>query len=114
MNTIKLTHDVVVNRCFGGYGLSMAAAERLAALKGGTAKNISDNSYPYPVLVDANGVETDIQDIRRNDPDLVAVVRELGNAANGPSADLRLETVTVEIDFPSHDGRESVSVSGWC
>lgn len=109
---MKIVQKVVVNKCYGGYGLSTAAAERIAEIKGVTLRNIGDEHYPY-YEYEENGKTVDLYDVPRNDPALVQAVEELGKAANGPSAELVIETVTIEVDFDNYDGRETVNVRGW-
>jgi hypothetical protein len=58
---------IVINRCYGGFGLSKEAMVEYVARKG-----TSVSEY----------------DIMRDDSDLVAVVEEFGRAANGPHANL--------------------------
>jgi hypothetical protein len=80
---------IVINRCYGGFGLSKKAFK----------------------IVKKLGTEaTDDGDIERTDPNLVKVVEELGKEANGEYADLGIvnipDGVQWEIDY--YDGRESV------
>ncbi len=83
---------VVFNACFGGFGLSPIAEARYVELKGELPKNFYQRN------------------IKRDDPVLVQVVEELGKAANGSFADLKI------IDVPAgtrwrideYDGSESV------
>lgn len=97
---------VVRNACFGGFGLSRPAQIELAKRKG------IELEEQDGFLVVKGTWELIHNYVKRNDPDLVAVVEEMGEAANGSSSKLRVETVTVEIDFHNHDGLETVKVYG--
>ena len=91
---------IVYNACFGGYGLSEAAVMRYAEIKG---INIS--------LSEAIATWSfSVYDIERTDPALVQVVEELGEAANGRSAALRIAEVPAGTLYriDEYDGVESV------
>ena len=64
------TMKVVINICYGGFGLSEEAIERYKELSG------KSRVYEY--------------EMERNDPCLVQVVEELGAAADGFSAKLKV------------------------
>ena len=63
---------IVINRCFGGFGLSEAAKVRYCQLK---------NLRPEALIVSYIG---------RADPDLVLLVEELGELANGSCSYLKI------------------------
>ena len=81
---------VVINKCFGGFGLSDEAKEKYAEIKG---------------LVEVYDWE-----IERDDPILVQVVEEFGKKANDSFSDLEI------VDIPKgtlyrideYDGLESI------
>jgi hypothetical protein len=84
---------VVINGCFGGFGLSEQALNRIAEL-GGPAYDWSEareNGY-------------------RSHPAVVQAVEELGDKANGRYAELAVIEVPddVEWDIDEYDGLESV------
>ena len=81
---------VVINRCFGGFGLSDEALARYNELAG------TNLEHYY-------GIE-------RNDPLLVQVVEELGAKANGFCADLKIVDIPDDVEWYVHeyDGLESV------
>ena len=85
---------VVINRCFGGFGLSDAAVEAYFARKG-------------------KAVDPDFRhrDVPRDDPDLVAVVEELGKKAYGDYAELKVVEVPDGTDWfiDEYDGLEHVA-----
>jgi len=83
---------IVVNRRFGGFGLSPAACQEL-----GLEESSRGNEYKYP-------------DEMRAAPELVACVEKLGTAADGQYA--RLEVVEipddVEWEIGAYDGAETI------
>lgn len=81
---------VVINTCYGGFGLSENAKERYVELTG------SKHTHWY--------------DMNRADKYLVQVVEELGPAADGPNA--KLKVVNVEggslFRINEYDGYEEI------
>jgi hypothetical protein len=98
---------VVYNACHGGFCLSQSAAEKLAAM------GVSEASVwlNKPKRARCPFVPHDMD---RHDPRLVRVVEELGSAANGECADLRIH----DLDGATHytiryyDGKERVEETG--
>ena len=83
---------IVVNRCFGGFGLSVAARKRYLELSGN-----SDSFCDY--------------ELDRNDPILVQVVEELGSRrASGQFASLEVVEIPdgVEWTISDYDGVETI------
>ena len=92
-------NKVVINNCYGGFGLSEKAVQRYQELSGVVLK-----SWETPC-----GIAWATKDIPRHDPALVQVVEELGKCANGKFACLG----TVEIPgnryyITEYDGVEEV------
>ncbi len=83
---------VVINRCYGEFGLSQVARELLAQ-----EKNISMEEF-------------NIFDINRDDKDLVAVVRELGAEANSRHSNLKVVEIPEDVQWyiDEYDGMEAV------
>ena len=81
---------VVINTCYGGFGLSEEAQKRYVELTG------SGPAHWY--------------DMNRTDPCLIQVVEELGPAADGPHA--KLKVVNVEggslFRINEYDGYEEI------
>lgn len=108
---------IVYNTCFGGFGLSDAAVLRYGELKGirfYLEKGQWSTVFwllPPEERVD-NGANQSFwaDSIERDDPILVQVVEELGEAANGDYADLHITEISsgtlYRID--EYDGRERV------
>ena len=81
---------VVINKCYGGFGLSKKAKNRYAELK---KSNISE------------------YDIPRNDPILIQVIEELDEEANGFCAKLKIIEIPNDIKWTieEYDGIEWVA-----
>jgi hypothetical protein len=131
---------VVINTCFGGFGLSRMAVERYLGLKGITVYTEVDKYELEHYWLVAPGPErvmettneqwwemTDEErmahnarwesqvfydrDLERNDPLLVQVVEELGQAASGQFAQLEVVEIPdgVEWVIEEYDGNEHVA-----
>ena len=84
---------VVINDCYGGFGLSPRAIEQYRRLACVTATDLYD------------------RDIPRDDPYLVKVVRELGMGANGPHSNLKIVEIPGDVEWliQEYDGAEWVA-----
>lgn len=84
---------VVINNCYGGFGLSDKAKDMYKKLA-----CITDPSW-YD------------RDIERDDPYLVKVVKDLGMAANGPHSNLKIVEIPGDVDWlvQEYDGAEWVA-----
>jgi len=115
---------VVVNKCFGGFGLSDKAYERLIELgiPCFTYKEL-ENAKPEPefyiIYEKRSRLSSSLneyyseqlhEDKSRTHPLLIQVVEELGQEANGDYAELEIieipDDVQFEIDY--YDGIESI------
>lgn len=126
-------HKVVYNRCFGGFSLSNEALMLLYEKKGKEIFPYKEdiNSGTYKLLDKVGkdqfwthfstkylGEETDgipdecyvsFYDISRHDKELVEVVEELGERANGSCADLAIDEISSDMYYiDEYDGSESV------
>lgn len=85
--------ELVINRCYGGFGLSPKALKRYRELSG---KDVNDFSIHY---------------VSRNDPHLVQVVKELGSDLASDSCS-RLEVVEIPkgslYRIKEYDGMERI------
>ena len=92
---------IVVNRRFGGFGLSHEAARELG-LKIVTTQE-TYGSFTY--------IEGQYE-LKRDDPKLVAVVEKLGEAANGDHAELEVVDVPEKHWYiHEYDGLEHIVAS---
>ena len=98
---------IVINKCFGGFGLSEEAHALIAKRKGWKhACDDYDNDYWYNELGEA--VYDD--QLERTDPDLIAVVEELQDKADGLHSSLKIVVIPNDVKWFIHeyDGLESV------
>jgi hypothetical protein len=97
---------VVYNNCFGGFGLSNEAMDRMVEL-GYTGFTLNSEHKPNKKSM-FNHKYFEEYDISRHDPILVQVVEELGNNANGDCAELRIQEVNGPYRIDEYDGNETV------
>lgn len=110
---------VVINKCFGGFGLSTEAHEWLIENRGwkvteynkkGEKKNksaqltLTDNERMFGKYWDSISRED------RTNKDLIDVVTELGSKANGKHAQLEIIDIPdgIEWEIDDYDGNESI------
>ena len=130
---------IVINNCYGGFGLSEAGMRAYAARKGVTlypekTSSLCTTYWTVPAeerVGDVDGAAWSKMSIKeredynrrydaqrlwdaefdRDDPDLVAVVEELGSKANDQFANLRVVEIPDGVDWQieEYDGLERVS-----
>lgn len=130
---------IVINRCFGGFGLSDKAMRRYAELKGKklyleqdkrfeyikTYWTVPESERPKPIENWAkasmkarvaynqahNSMTIYDHDIARDDPALVQTVEELGQESSGMCAALAVVEVPDDVDWEisEYDGREHIA-----
>ena len=128
-----MSQQIVINACFGGFGLSydgmMAYAKKkgiklyaFVDKRGKNGKRESFESYknqkdPFTIHYSTTPLKNGKydpdsyfrdDDIKRDDPDLVAVVKELKEKANGNCAELKIITIPdgVKWEIDEYDGNE--------
>lgn len=107
------TTKIVYNRCFGGFGLSMAAMKRYAELAGYSFEiKKSKIAGEYYEMKDKNGEDIFEYDIRRDDIFLAQVVEELGDEANTRFSDLCIRELMKGTRYyiDEYDGLESIVI----
>jgi hypothetical protein len=84
---------IVINDCYGGFGLSDRALAEYKKLAGITAEDFYD------------------RDISRDDPYLVKVVKEMGMSANGKFSNLKIVEIPADVEWlvQEYDGAEWVA-----
>ena len=84
-----MSKKVVINVCYGGFGLSPKAIDELGM------KKEEFNSWG----------------IKRDNPNLVKVVETLGSRANGVHAKLRVVEIPddIEWEIDEYDGQETIN-----
>jgi len=133
--------QIVINKCFGGFGLSPKAQKRYAELKGielffyqQTKWEYKDGIDEYTRITDVNQNDPFVQavtgdlgetveslgnnywfdgNISRDDITLVQVVKEMKKDANGPFANLRIIDIPdgIKWEIDDYDGMESIHES---
>ena len=105
---------IVINKCYGGFGLSEEAVLLYAKKKGLNLiiernKGLKLNHYYLNEKKDGNYFCE--RDIQRNDPILVQVVKELGVKANGSCSELKIVEIPDDVEWiiEEYDGKEWVS-----
>lgn len=115
---------VVINSCYGGFGLSDKAVKFYAKAKGIELYTSDEDSHfgPHYYLCPASEYETlnlekqnemyfVPRSIDRTDADLINIVETLGEEANGWAADLKVVEIPddVEWQLEEYDGAEWVA-----
>ena len=92
---------IVINTCYGGFGLSDEAILRIRAAKEATGEAIWVNERAI-----------------RSDPVVIKVVEDMGTSADGYSAELKVIEIPddVEWEIEDYDGIEWISEQHrrWC
>lgn len=94
---------IVINACYGGFGLSKLATESYASRKGLNPGKWNEAFRFYDGISDRS--------IPRDDKDLIEIVESLGTLANGWAADLKIVEIPDEVDWEiaEYDGFEHVA-----
>ena len=118
---------VAINRCYGGFSLSEEAFEALLNRKGvkfekvkGKYFNLTGHDYYHEGHVgDDNHYISDWHfKNNRGDEDLIAVIEQFGEKANGRYAEITIVEVPDDVDWEidEYDGKEWVAEvhRTWC
>jgi hypothetical protein len=110
---------IVINKCFGGFGLSVPAFKHYLNLKGikyGTRKSQfqwreDDQDFYHDGHVGEPDHYISDRDIARDDPALIQTIEELGDEASDRFARLRIIEIPdgVEWQIEEYDGNEWVA-----
>ena len=111
---------VAINRCFGGFGISDEAFEKLLERKGIAFDKVENNesSFIGPSYYQAGHagdeeyyISTYEQYEDRSDPDLIAVIEEMGQKANSWASELYIVEIPDDVKWHIHeyDGMEHVA-----
>jgi hypothetical protein len=112
---------VAINRCFGGFGISAEAFEKLLTRKGIAFDKVEsdEKSFIFRVTYYAAGHSGDDEHYLcdyefckdRSDPDLIAVIEELGDAVNGFAAEIGIIEIPNDVKWHIHeyDGMEHIA-----
>jgi hypothetical protein len=101
---------IVINTCYGGFGLSLEAQKLYLEKKGIVPKFFEGSASWEKHYYKKTPYDFYYSQINRHDKHLAEVVLELGHKANGDCA--KLEVVEVEpgtlYKINEYDGRESI------
>jgi hypothetical protein len=111
---------VAINRCFGGFGISDEAFEKLLNRKGIAFDKVEkENSTfigaSYYKAGHAGDDEYYLSNYEfyedRSDPDLIAVIEEMGQASWGYAAEIAIVEIPDDVEWHIHeyDGIEHVA-----
>jgi hypothetical protein len=110
---------IAINRCFGGFGISDAAFERLLTRKGiafekvlGESKLLGNSYYNAGHAGDNEYYLSEYEFCEdRADPDLIAVIEEMGKESWGWAADIAIVEIPADVKWHIHeyDGLEHVA-----
>jgi hypothetical protein len=110
---------VAINRCFGGFGISDEAFEKLLNRKGIEFDKVEkESSFLGATYYQAGHAGNDDYYIsnyehceNRADPDLIAVIEEMGEKANSWAADIAIIEIPDDVKWHIHeyDGLEHVA-----
>lgn len=113
------TVKIAYNDCFGGFGLSDEGFQLLLTKKGIDWEMVPKDPYSltrfsYRRRGDTSDDTLDQNEFtsNRTDPDLIAVIEELGKRANGSFAKLAIREIEKGAPYriDEYDGSESVMV----
>jgi hypothetical protein len=112
---------VAINTCFGGFGISNEAFEKLLARKGVEYQKVpakfairgDDSDYYLAGVPTSDDTYISAYDYYENraDVDLIAVIEELGEKANGWAAEIAIVDIPDDVQWHIHeyDGLEHVA-----
>jgi len=110
---------VAINRCFGGFGISDEAFENLLSRKGIAFDKVEkESSFLGATYYQAGHAGDDDYYIsnydhyeNRADPDLIAVIEEMGDKANSWAAEIAIVEIPDDVEWhiDEYDGREHVA-----
>jgi len=104
--------DIVINRCHGGFSLSRDALHKLRKMGNKCALEETDLGEKWPDSNEINNhnFNSYCRDIERTDPDLLKIVKEMGEKADGGFAFLRIVEIPdgVNFEIEVYDGLESI------
>ena len=104
--------EIVINSCYGGYGLSLLALKTYLEYQGLTYEVRRDDKYDeeFIYLLESDSPFM-YEDIKRDDPNLIKVIKELGEESFGDFAHLKIVKVPSRLQYKiiDYDGYETVT-----
>lgn len=110
---------IVINRCYGGFGISIACAEKMAALGSEQAKE-ELKEYEATPKPEKQSIfawfgygysEKFPNSYKRTDPHLIQAIEELGSKeASGSMSELHIVSIPdgISWEISDYDGMESI------
>lgn len=104
---------LAINRCFGGFGLSDEARNRFFKAKESKGHKITskpDRDYPDRIYYYIDEECIFDSEIPRDDPDLIKIIEEMGENANGDHARLKIVEIPDDVKYQitEYDGVEKI------
>jgi len=118
---LEIKVKVAINRCFGGFGITDAAFEKLLNRKGIAFDKVEkkeDSAFLGASYYKVGHAGDDQHYLShsefyedRSDPDLIAVIEEMGDAANDWAAEIGIIEIPDDVKWHIHeyDGIEHVA-----
>ena len=107
LRQLKGVRKVVINTKHGGFGLSYDATIRYLELSGTEYTLVEQQDRHTQLtkgyLIYVNGTHFWDHNIDRDDPALIAVVKEMGPKANGDHADLKIVEIPANVEWQIND-----------
>ena len=105
---------LVINTCYGGFGLSKEAKLKYLQLKNQVPpETITCQSAAWYDEFQINGKEVEFydRDLERNDPILIEVVELLGAKASGEYSNLKIVEIPDDVEWyvEEYDGMEHIA-----
>jgi hypothetical protein len=104
---------IVINKCYGGFGLSNEAVEEYLKLKGleYTKKDSEWSFMQGDKSYYVNGEYVSDRDFLRDDPVLIEVVEKLGDVAYGQFSELKIVEIPDDVKWQieEYDGIEWIA-----
>ncbi len=102
---------IVINRCFGGFGLSESGMILYSELSGIKLNKVKDPTYPNSTFWQTEFGDNFFDfNIARDDPNLVRAVEQLGEDSFDSYAELEVMEIPdgINWEISSYDGYESI------
>ena len=101
---------IVINTCYGGFGLSKKAIKMYGKLKGLNLKRKKTKYGRKDYYINGRDFFLD-SDIKRDDPSLIEVVTKLGEKADGDFSELKIVEIPNDIQYiiQDYDGIEWIA-----
>lgn len=88
---------IAINKCYGGFSISEQAFKVLLAIKAEKADNLT------PEELRELEEMSEYSPASRNDPDLIKVIEELGEEANGDLAEIKIIEIPDDVAWVIND-----------